>query len=310
MQADAAPIALDAKTILLAALAIVSVLYLIVLVRGLRRHHAETGETNKPTPGGIVAGFVTNFFDTLGIGSFATSTAIFRQWKMVRDERIPGTLNIGHTLPTVAQAYIFTRLVPVESTTLILMIAAAVLGSWLGAGVVARWQRSRVQTGMGIALLVAATLMVAAQLSLMPGGGTELRLTGVSLAIGVIGNFALGALMTMGIGLYAPCMILIYLLGMDPKAAFPIMMGSCAFLMPTASVRFIRERAYDARTVIGLAIGGIPAVLIAAFLVKSLPLVPLRWLVVVVVLYTAVTMLRSAMKERSGRDVPDVKPTA
>src|SRR5258708_1955306 len=310
MQADAGPIALDAKTILLAALAIVSALYLVVLVRGLRRHRAETGETNKPTPGGILAGFVTNFFDTLGIGSFATSTALFPPWKMVRGERIPRTLHNGHTLPPVAQGYIFTPLVPVESTTLILMIAAAVLGSWLGAGVVARWQRSRVQTGMGIALLVAATLMVAAQLSLMPGGGTELRLTGVSLAIGVIGNFALGALMTMGIGLYAPCMILIYLLGMDPKAALPIMMGSCAFLMPTASARFIRERAYDARTVIGLAIGGILAVLIAAFLVKSLPLMVLRWRVAVVVLYTAVTLLPSPTTDRPRSPVPDVKPTA
>src|SRR5258708_20065282 len=204
MQADAGPIALDAKTILLAALAIVSALYLVVLVRGLRRHHAETGETNKPTPGGIVAGFVTNFLATRGVGSFATSTAIFRQWKMVRDERIPGTLNIGHTLPTVAQAYIFTRLVPVESTTLILMIAAAVLGSWLGAGVVARWQRSRVQAGMGIALLVAAMLMFAAQLTLMPRARTAPRLSPLSLAIGVIGNFALGPPMTMGIGPQAP----------------------------------------------------------------------------------------------------------
>jgi uncharacterized membrane protein YfcA len=299
------PTSSTAKTILLAALAVVTVLYLIVYVRGLRKARAETGTSTAPTPAGIATGFITNFFDTLGIGSFATTTAIFRQWKMVADEKIPGTLNIGHTLPTVAQAYIFTQLVPVDAGTLIMMIVAAVLGAWLGAGVVAGWPRMKIQYGMGTALLIAAGLMLAAQLNLMPGGGTQLKLEGTQLIIGLVGNFVLGALMTVGIGLYAPCMILIYMLGMDPKAAFPIMMGSCAFLMPTASARFLRLGAFDAKAIVGLAIGGVPAVLIAAYLVKSLPLETVRWLVIAVVVYTAATMLRAAMTDRS---VPPEKP--
>ena len=115
------------------------------------------------------------------------------------------------------------------------------------------------------------------------------------MGIGV--NFLLGALMTLGIGLYAPCLILVSLLGMSPIAAFPIMMGSCAFLMPAAGARFIGLRRYDVRAALGLALGGIPAVLIAAFIVRSLPLVWLRWLVVVVVLYAAIAMLRSAGRQ-------------
>ena len=288
----------DAKTILMGALAVITVFYLYVVGRGLKRTQAETGVAPTPTPGGLATGFVTNFFDTLGIGSFATTTAIFRQWRMVKDEHIPGTLNIGHTLPTIVQAYIFTKLVPVDSLTLITMIAASVLGAWLGAGVVAGWPRRKVQYGMGIALFVAAGLMFAAQLNLMPGGGTQFKLEGALLIVGLVGNFVLGALMTLGIGLYAPCMILIYLLGMDPKAAFPIMMGSCAFLMPTASARFIREKSFDPKAIVALAIGGVPAVLIAALLVKSLPLAAVRWLVIVVVIYTAATLLRSAMREK------------
>jgi uncharacterized membrane protein YfcA len=288
----------DAKTILLGALALTTIFYLVMLARGLGRTRPEAGAPVSPTPAGIATGFVSNFFDTLGIGSFATTTAIFRQWRMVRDELIPGTLNVGHTLPTIAQAFIFTQIVPVDSTTLILMIGAAVAGSWLGAGVVSGWPRRQVQVGMGCALLVAATLMLLSQLNLVPGGGTLLKLEGSRLAIGLAGNFLLGALMPMGIGLYGPCMILIYLLGMDPKAAFPIMMGSCAFLMPTASFRFVRERRVDPRAVLGLMIGGIPAVLIAAFIVKTLPLSAVRWLVVVVVVYTAAMLLRTAMKDR------------
>ena len=99
-------------------------------------------------------------------------------------------------------------------------------------------------------------------------------------SIAIAGNFLLGALMTLGIGLYAPCMILVSLLGMNPTAAFPIMMGSCAFLMPVGSLRFIRERGYSLRNALGLAIGGLPGVLVAAYIVKSLNLDIVRWLVI------------------------------
>jgi len=243
-----------------------------------------------------LVGFVTNFLDTLGIGSFAPTTAIFKLRRLVPDELIPGTLNVGHALPTVTQALIFIGAVVVGPVTLVSMIAAAVLGAWLGAGIVARLPRRAIQIGMGLALTVAAIVFVLMNLDLLPGGGTAVRLEGPRLAIGILGNLAFGALMTLGVGLYAPCMILVSLLGMNPMTAFPIMMGSCACLMPVAGARFIRARKCAPRAAWGLAIGGIPGVLIAAFLVRSLPLVWLRWLVVVVVLYTAVTMLRSGWR--------------
>ena len=131
-------------------------------------------------------------------------------------------------------------------------------------------------------------------LKLFPPGSDSLGVSGVLLVVAVAGNFLLGALMSLGIGLYAPCMVLIGLLGMNATTAFPIMMGSCAFLMPVGSLKFIKERAYSLRAALGLAIGGIPGVIVAATIVKSLNLVTVRWLVIVVVLYTAVTMLWSA----------------
>ena len=174
------------------------------------------------------------------------------------------------------------------------MIAAATLGAWLGAGVVSSWPRRRVQFGMGLCLLVAAGLTLAQALGVVPGGGEALGVSGIKLGAALVGNFMLGALMTLGIGLYGPCLILVSLLGMNPKAAFPIMMGSCAFLMPVASAKFIATGRFNLKASIGLIIGGIPAVLIAVYIVKSLPLLYVRWLVVAVVLYTAVTLLRSS----------------
>jgi len=248
----------------------------------------------------IGIGLLTDFLDTLGIGSFAPTTSLFKFFKLVPDEKIPGTLNAGHTLPTIAEALIYTTIIGVDPRTMILMIVAAVVGAWLGAGLVARWPRRYVQIGMGSALTVAALLFVMKNLGEIPGGGTALGLTGATLVFAVFANFCLGALMTIGIGLYAPCLILIAMLGMDPRAAFPIMMGSCAFLMPIASVRFMRFDAYSLKAALGLTIGGIPGVLIAAYIVKSLPLFWIYWLVVVVVLYAAFTMLRSAYIERNG----------
>jgi uncharacterized membrane protein YfcA len=296
---------LTPKNILLLALLLITFSYVGFWIVVARRHKREAKAA--PGPIELAIGAISNFFDTLGIGSFATTTSMYRLWNLVRDEKIPGTLNVGHTLPTVVQALIYITIVNVEFETLALLIASAVAGSYLGAGIVSGMPRRKIQIGMGTALLIAAVLMTITavqaydpSIRILPVGGTALGLSGAKLAIGCGINFLLGALMTLGIGLYAPCMIMISLLGMDPTAAFPIMMGSCAFLMPTASFQFIRKEKYDLRAAIGLAIGGIPAVLVAALIVKSLPLEYVRWLVVIVVIYTATTLLRSAATEASA----------
>jgi uncharacterized membrane protein YfcA len=198
----------------------------------------------------------------------------------------------------VAEAFIYMALVQVDVTTLVSMIAASTVGAWLGAGVVSHWPRRKVQIGMGSVLLAAAAVIVLREMQWMPGGGQAMGLTGTKLIVGLAGNALLGALMTLGIGLFAPCMILIALLGMNPLTAFPIMMGSCAFLMPVGSVRFVRAGRYNLKSALGLAIGGVPGVLLAAYVVKSLPLTAVNWLVVCVVVYTAAMMLRSAQRER------------
>ena len=287
---------MDPKLVLLAALGVIVLVYIVYWVRSVRQAAAAAGEA-RPGLVELAIGFVTNFFDTLGIGSFAPTTSIYKLRRIVPDEKIPGTLNVGHTLPTVTQAFIFIVLVQVDFLTLVVLIAAAVLGAYGGAGVVCRWPRRNIQIGMGLALLAAAILFTMTNLKLFPVGGDALSLSGTKLALGFVGNFVLGAFMTLGIGLYAPCMILVSLLGMNPTAAFPIMMGSCAFLMPIGSIRFIKEGRYSLRPALGLALGGIPAVLIAALIVKSLPVVWVRWLVVAVVLYASTMMLRSALNK-------------
>jgi len=290
---------IDATTALLAALALLAVTFAIGWARVLWTARPRSADplaaASSPLWTSLAIGAVTNFFDTLGVGSFAPTTAAFRALRLVPDRVIPGTLNVGHALPSVAQALIFIAIVEVGPWTLATMVAASMAGAWIGAGRVAGWNRTRVQAGMGMALLVASAFMLRQILAGAVGGEEARSLSGAALAIGIAGNFVLGALMTIGVGLYAPCMLLVTLLGMNAKAAFPIMMGSCAFLMPVAGWRFVTRGAYEAPVAVGLTLGGIPAVLVAASLVQSLTLGAVRVLVLGVAVYTAVTMLRAAL---------------
>jgi uncharacterized membrane protein YfcA len=289
------------KTILFALLGGVTVWFLIGWVRWSRtqRANAPAIATSHSAYHAIVA-FVCTFFDTLGIGNFAPTTSAFKFRGTVPDEKIPGTLNVGYALPTIAQAFIFISSVDVDASTLSAMIASAVVGAWLGAGLVAHWPRRWVQIGMGVALLAAAGLMVLRQFEIGPASGEATALAGLKLGVGLAAIFGLGALMTLGIGLYAPCLILVSLLGMNDKAAFPIMMGSCAFLMPVGGLRFLRAGSFDARAALVMTLCGLPAVFLAAPLVSQLSLTALRWLVVGVVSVAALMMLRSAWLERGS----------
>jgi uncharacterized membrane protein YfcA len=257
-------------------------------------HRQQKTFSDKPWPGLLGTGFITNFFDTLGIGSFAQQTAIFKFFHLVDDRIMPGTMNVGNTIPTVAQAFIFMTAVKVEPLTLVSMSLAAPLGAVLGAGVVARMSRPKIQLGMGIGLLVVAMIILSGLLGLMPLGGEAIGLTGWKLAFIVIMSFIFGALQTIGIGFYAPCMALVYALGMHPLTAFPIMMTATAMLMAAGSTRFVKENAYDRKAALALTIAGVVGVFIAAFIVKSLPLTVLKWVVCAVVLYTSIWMFISA----------------
>lgn len=285
------------------ALILLSVFFIYVLGKDFFKHQKVL--ENVSTVKTAAIGFVVNFFDVLGIGAFAPQTALLKFTKQTEDRVLPGTLNVANTIPVLIQALIFIQIVEVEPVTLLTMLLSATAGAVLGASIVSKLAVRKIQLAMGIALLVTAFFMLAGQMNWIQGGGTAIGLTGGKLALAVGVNFILGALMTVGIGLYAPCMALVYALGMSPLVAFPIMMGSCAFLMPPASAKFIKEGAYNRKAAVSMAIPGAIAVLIAAFVVKSLPLVALRWVVIVVVVYTATVMLRSAfMTGRNPVSIP------
>ena len=269
----------------------------------LTRRGAPAGSGGAPTPLDLIIGFVTNFFDALGIGSFATTTALYRLLHLVPDELIPGTIIVGDAVPVLTQAVLFISVVSVDRVQMAALVAVCVIGGWIGAGIVASLSRRAVQLGLGSALLAAAVFMLLGMVGGFPAGGTALAFTPRAFAIALAVNFALGALLTLGVGNYAPSLVVFSLLGIDPRAAFPIMMGSGALVAMIAGVRFVGAGRFHRRAALGLTAGGFPGVIAAVWLVKSLPLDALRWLVLIVVAYTSVGLIRSGMRSDAEANV-------
>jgi uncharacterized membrane protein YfcA len=282
---------------LLVPLALAGLAYLVILGRAVIKTRAW------PMPETIALGAITNFFDTLGIGSFAPTMAWFKFRRLVPDRLIPCTMLVGHTLPTLAQALIFLVLlgVLVDPFLLIGCVIAVLMGALFGVPLVVRSRVWVVQMVVGVALLVAAAFYILTNLQLMPGGGTAGSLPVTLMIIAIVANFLFGVLLNFGVGNYAPSLAMFSLMGMDPRLAFPIMAGGAALAAAGAGARHISVGEINLKVALGLAIGGIPAVLIAAFLVKSMPVEMLRWLVALVVVYAGAVVLRAAISER-GRE--------
>ena len=287
-----------ARVILYTVLVIVNVAAMIAwIVVAKRRRLIE-----RPTWADGVIGYVTNFLDTLGIGSYAQITALFKLRARPADELIPGTLNVGSAIPSFLASLLFFGAVEVEPVLLASMVISSGIGAWIGAGFVSRMPRRGIQMFMGVALLIAAGFFAMTALGVLAPSGSAMGLSGWRFVVAVLANFLLGALMCIGIGNYAPSMVLLGLLGMHPLAAYPIMIGSDGVLIPVASLGFLRSGRFSHGCALGLTLGGLLGTLCAFPLVTRIAnhLTLMRWLVIFVIVYAAVSMLRSARAPISG----------
>ncbi|WP_343348993.1 sulfite exporter TauE/SafE family protein [Terrisporobacter petrolearius] len=292
---------MNAIQIILCALVILTLYFLYIFGKDyLKAKREDRLEKEDKFWAFAIVGLIVNFFDSLGVGSFALSTSTFKIGKMMNDKLIPGTLNVATTTSVVTEALIFMTIVKVDILTLVLMIASSMLGAYFGAGIVSKLPEKKIQLTMGTALVAVALLMLCGFLEVFPMEGKLIGLTGIKLAIGCGVCFVLGITNCVGIGMYAPIMALSFALGLSPLVAFPLMMGSTAFLQPICSVKFIKEGVYHRKASLAFSIFGVIGVLIAAYIVKSLPIDILKRVVFVVVLYTSANMFRSALKKNKS----------
>ena len=288
---------MSAATILLIIMWLFAAVFFVVLVKDVMAHKDELDKSKMGYNSLISA--IANFFDTLGIGSYAIATSAWKFNKSISDDLIPGTLNVAFGIPICVEATITMTRIDVDPLTLVLMIASAIVGSIIGAKIISKMDIMKIRVVMGVALLLVAVVTLCKINAIGPFGilGTARGLEGGLLGAGVAANFVLGILMTAGIGLYAPCMAVVLLLGMSADVAFPVMMGSCAYLCPACGITFIKEGKYNRAATIPMIISGSIGVLIAGFIVTSLPLTILTYLVCVVMVICAVMFFHDARKQ-------------
>jgi uncharacterized membrane protein YfcA len=280
-------------TLLLVTLAAAALAYAALLLRG-----AVASNQVVPRLEPILLGAITNFLDTLGVGSFAPSMAWMRFRRLVPDRLIPLTMLAGYILPSVAQALIFLVLlgVRVDPWLIIGCSAAMIVGGVLGVPIALRSPIRRVQAIIGVALLMAASFYTLSNLGLMPVGGTATGLSPTYFAIAIAAHLLFGILISFGVGNYAPTLAMLSLFGMDPRLAFPIMACAASFAGCASAARIVGNKSIDLRIAIGLTLGAVPAVLVAAFVVRDMPVTMLRWLVAAVVTYAGVALLITAAR--------------
>ncbi len=290
---------MNAELIVIIFLGVLTVYQIIFLGHDLIVNRHRLKDSNFFVTGAI--GFATNFCDSLGIGSYAPTTMLLKLTKSLKNDKIlPGTLNVACALPVLTEAFLYIGNFKVDGTTLLLMIVAAMIGSFGGSKIVSRLDEKKIEIVVGIALAITAVLMILSATGVITKLGANNTATGFNgwrLVVACVMNMVLGALMSAGIGMYAPCMALVYLLGMNPIVAFPIMMSSCAATMPIASTEFIKKDEYARTPAISISLFGCLGVYIAVTFVKSLNLTFLMWLVVAVMIYTSVLMLIEGSKK-------------
>jgi uncharacterized membrane protein YfcA len=278
---------------LLTLLTAAAVLYAIVMVRTALARRALT-----PRGEAVLIGAVTNFLDTLGISSFATILAWLKLRTSLAPRLIPCTMIVACTIPTIVQSVIFLVLLGVHVDPMLLVGYALALlaGGLIGARLVSRVPVWIVQGIVGVALLIAAALYALSNLHMMPPGGLAASLPLPLMAVVFTAALMMGVLINFGVGHYAPSMMILSLMGLDPRLAFPIMATAGALTVAVVGARHIRTGIADIRIALGLTLGGVPAILLAALIVKTMPLEALRWLIIAVVTYTATVMLREAAR--------------
>lgn len=281
------------------------ILALIVLVNGgfairfiqdVMKNRAALKEENGSPVAMSISQFCIYFLSTFGISDFAIGAALYPKAKWVEDKKLPGTLNTACVIPVAAMALIYISSIEVDLLTLIVPIIAQVLGSYLSPRYVVKLPALQIKKLVMLGLFVAAGVILAGKLQLMPIGAEKTVLDPGMLSILAILSFIYGAMNNMGIGSYALTMATVYAMGLSPAVAFPIMMGACTFSVPVGGMQFIKLDSYSRKITLFSATAGVVGVLVAAFLVKSLNTSALQYVILGVILYSALSMLNSIRK--------------
>lgn len=287
---------------ILGLIVLVNTVFAIQMGRDMVAHKSEIFK--EPGNNIIIAiySFVLMLLSTLGISDFAISMAVYPKTKWVTAKKMPGTLNVQVAIPAAVMALAFINSIKIDVLTLVVPIVCQMTGSYLSPRYVVKLPANTIKRVMAVGLFISAGFILAGKFGIMPTGGDATGLRGVKLVILGACTFIWGALNNIGIGSYSTTMATVYALGLSPVAAFPIMMGSSGFSVPIGSMQFVKLKAYNRKISLFTSTIGSLAVLVGVFFIKSLDLSTVQWVVVAVIIYSAISMMRDSFKENEKKE--------
>jgi uncharacterized membrane protein YfcA len=238
------------------------------------------------------------FFSSFGISDFAISTILYRKMKLLTDRVLPGTLNTQCVMPVAAMALAFISVIEIDIVTLSVCIISQIIGAYFGPRFVVKLSLKSIRIFIGVGLIITTIFILLSKFNLIPLGGTAIALSHTKLAIASLSLFIFGALNNIGIGSYAPTMVTIYMLGMNPAVVFPIIMGACTFSMPIGSMEFIKYGQYSRKITLFASTFGVLGVLIGVYFVNKMDVLMLQWVVAAILLYSGTSMLINELKTK------------
>ena len=284
-------------TIILILVVLVNGAFAFMFIRDLIRHKGQTMKEHGNPFAMAISEFVIFLLSTFGVSDFAIGASLYPRLKWVEGKKLPGTLNTACVIPVAVMALAYISSIEVGYATLIIAIVAQVVGAYVSPRFVVKLPVTIIKRFISVGLFVAAAMILAGKFNIFPTGGDATSLTGFKLVLLGVLSLVYGALNNIGIGSYALTMATVYALGLNPGVAFPIMMGACTFSVPVGSMQFVKLDSYSRKITLFAATAGVVGVLVAAFVVKSLDVSALQWLVAAVIIYSAITMLLSTRKK-------------
>ncbi|MGV3322631.1 sulfite exporter TauE/SafE family protein [Streptococcus hyovaginalis] len=280
------------KDILLLLVIVVNAYFAVIFIKDLILHKNEVMSEEASTVALPFSSAIIFFLSTVGISDFAISTSLYPKLNWTSVKKLPGTLNTQCTIPVAVMALAYITKIEVSITTLIVCIVSQMVGSYFGAKFAVKLPAEKLKVSIGIGMIVAALIIFGGKFGLLPGGGNATELTGIKLVVAAVALAIFGALNNIGIGSYALTMITVYLLGLNPAVAFPIMMGAATFSVPVGSVQFVKSGEYSRKVTLFTSTFGVLGVLCAVFVITSLNTAILQWFVAFILLYSAYGMLK------------------
>lgn len=257
-----------------------------------------------------LTGFIAFISDTIGVGSFAVNIALSKFLGLFEDEELPAVCNGAQVIPGALQSIFFIQVIYVDPKTLLTLVLGACIGGLIGGYVVTRLNQQAIRLTMMTAFTGVICLLILKKIGLIPTGGELLVLESWKLTLGFFAMIVCGSLTSAGIGLFGLVQAVLFLLGVSPAIAFPIMTTAGAMQQPLTTLVFLKHNKIPLKKTLLLSTSGCLGVILVIPMISHFKTSWLHSLLLLIMLYNVLTIsLTYRRKKNAVTEVLATRPS-